>query len=177
MIEQWRPIEGYENYDVSDLGRVRRIRGVTKPRHVKDALKLSVGSCGYSQISLCRNGQKKTHLVHRLVMQAFCGEAPDGHEVAHLDGNTENNCLSNLEYVTPKVNQSHCVRHGTAMRGATHGMAKLNEMQVRIIKRLRGLSQREVGEIFGICQVNVSGILRGKIWKNLQREDFGMTDG
>lgn len=60
---------------------------------------------GYREIYL--HGQ--TWKVHRVVMIAFNGppQCAKAWQVHHVDGNRENNCLKNLEYVTPSQNIQH----------------------------------------------------------------------
>ena len=59
---------------------------------------------GYLQVCLCKDGKRKTHLIHRLVAQAFLGECPYGYHVDHLDFNKENNSVDNLRYLQASVN-------------------------------------------------------------------------
>jgi hypothetical protein len=62
MEEEWRSILGYENYEVSDLGKVRNVKSgrILKPQLVKD---------GYLRLEL-RNPVKMLN-IHRLVLQSF----------------------------------------------------------------------------------------------------------
>ena len=63
MRERWRPVLGYEGlYEVSNLGRVRRVK-IIEPTRKKH---------GYMQISLVdRNGKRKSFRLHRVVATAF----------------------------------------------------------------------------------------------------------
>lgn len=53
------------------------------------------------------------HLVHRLVLQHFkpC-ENMDKLQVNHIDGNKDNNCINNLEWVTDSENKFHAYNKG-----------------------------------------------------------------
>ncbi len=53
------------------------------------------------------SGQKKRCYAHRLVAQAYLiNDNPRKKtEINHIDGNKQNNCADNLEWVTPKENQ------------------------------------------------------------------------
>lgn len=110
--ERWKPVLGWENwYEVSDMGRVRR----TAPNHgaiLGRCKKLSPDKAGYLCVSLNRPGVQERSSVHRLVLEAFVGLAPDGHECCHYDGNAMNNWLSNLRWGTPQDNADDRVRHG-----------------------------------------------------------------
>lgn len=94
--EVWKPVKGYEGlYEVSNHGRVRRLmwRIVDGKDHK-----------GYRRVNLCKNGEQKPFLVHRLVAEAFLPN-PDGYPfVNHMDECPSNNCASNLEWCSPKHN-------------------------------------------------------------------------
>ena len=116
MNENWKAIPGYEGaYEVSDLGRVR---GLTRTdasgrRWQGRALRLLAHPGGYLQVNLCRGGVARMHRIHRLVLEAFVGPAPDGTEACHGDGNPANNTLGNLRWDTKSSNSFDRVRHGT----------------------------------------------------------------
>ena len=62
---------------------------------------------GYEYISIRRNGQRKKHLVHRLVADAFLENKKKLPQVNHIDGNKKNNNVVNLEWVNNSENQTH----------------------------------------------------------------------
>lgn len=66
---------------------------------------------GYHLVGLWDNGVQKMHLVHRLVLQHFkpC-ENIDKLQVNHIDGNKDNNCVDNLEWVTDSENKYHAYK-------------------------------------------------------------------
>ena len=98
-MEKWAIVEGYENYAVSSLGRVRNL-------NTGRLLKLQSSKRGgfYAFINLCKNGKRINRNVHVLVAQAFLGKRPTGEVVHHKDTNRMNPALSNLEYLTMKEN-------------------------------------------------------------------------
>src|SRR3972149_1183846 len=95
--EEWRPVVGWEGwYEVSNLGRVRRIKEAagTRRGHI---LRWAVGGKPpYPRVFLCREGKVLTKRVHRLVAEAFLGPCPEGQEVNHKDGDKANPRASNL---------------------------------------------------------------------------------
>src|SRR5262249_43230951 len=102
--EVWRAIPDWEGYyEASDLGRIRRSAG--SPR-CKEARILSPGiwGYGYEHVHLRKAGQKADYSVHRLVAAAFLGPIPEGMTVNHVGGNKANNCIDNLEVLTPREN-------------------------------------------------------------------------
>lgn len=134
--EEWRPIEGFEGYEVSNLGRVRSWRkssrwGVFK-RDTPFLLKAHKDGSGYYRIKIYRNKAPKSFSVHRLVAQAFCEKATSATEVNHIDCNKTNNNASNLEWLTREENIKHCIENNLmkAPRGSKSSFAKLKESDV-----------------------------------------------
>jgi hypothetical protein len=116
--EAWLPVVGWEAwYEVSDLGRVRRIDyRVNRPvndRRVVTLLSPSLNSGGYLSVILSAPGVKRrTRVVHLLVADAFLGPRAPGLEIDHVDMNRANPRLANLEAVTHREN----VRRSRAAR-------------------------------------------------------------
>lgn len=106
--EIWLPVAERDGYEVSNLGNVRSWhpwRGQPVPR----VLRTATHSRGYRTVSL---GFGRTRLVHQVVLEAFVGPCPDGHESRHLDGDRTNNTLANLSWGTPSENYADKLRHG-----------------------------------------------------------------
>lgn len=53
----------------------------------------------------------------------------------------------------------------TRMHRISMAPAKLNELQVRIIRRIKGITLREIGGIFGVVESNVQKIRKGESWR------------
>lgn len=111
--ESWRAISGWETfYEVSDRGNVISLRS-------GELLTPQTGSKGHQYVRL--STPKADKLVHRLVLEAFVGPCPNGHECCHGDGDPSNNSLSNLRWDTSSANHYDMVRHGTHYQTAkTH---------------------------------------------------------
>ena len=109
-MEEWKDIKGYEGiYQVSNEGRVKSLNyNHTGKERI---LKSTSNSCDYLNVSLWKDGQKKQHLVHRLVANAFIENPDDLPQVNHIDENKSNNCTENLEWVTCKQNINHGTRN------------------------------------------------------------------
>lgn len=168
QAEVWMPIDGYVGlYEVSNLGRVRSLQ----PPRGDGIMRGDVDRYGYRRVLLARDGGKVRFKVHRLVCQAFHGEAPDGHEVGHLDGDKSNNCAANLAWVTRSENSLHKAVHGVRYVGHSKGglpgsknpHAKLSADQVRELrsKAANGQSGRALAREYGITSGNASRIIRG----------------
>lgn len=111
--ERWLPVVGFEGwYEVSSLGRVRRIR---KPAGAPTCrlLKASPDTWGYLSVRPSAPGKpQRTLRVHLLVADAFIGPRADGFEVDHRDGVKAHCELSNLEVVTHSVNMKRAYALG-----------------------------------------------------------------
>ena len=116
---EWRDVPGYEGYyQVSNNGNVRSvdrkiINSLGHELSLKGKLLKPKKDRGYFRVELNAYGRPKLFSIHRLVLLAFVGEIPSGMQCRHLDGNAENNSLSNLAYGTVSENQLDRVRHGT----------------------------------------------------------------
>lgn len=106
-MEVWKPVHGYEGkYSVSSFGFVRNEKTgkVTRGRQAGH---------GYRKVTFYENNVPiSTAYVHRLVAEAFIGNPAGYPEVNHLDGNRENNQISNLEWVSSSGNTEHAVATG-----------------------------------------------------------------
>jgi DNA-binding XRE family transcriptional regulator len=94
-------------------------------------------------------------------------------ESRHLDGNPQNNSLSNLAWGTPVQNAEDRRRHGTLIRGSRHKLAKIKERHVTEIIRYAeaGVSQAVLAQRFGLSQSTICRIINGKRWKHVSREN------
>lgn len=127
MIEEWRNIEGFVGYQVSDLGHVRsvdRITVSTDGRKMKFAgrirrlhYKRKNGKIVRTSVTI----RGRCHLVHHLVLKAFVGRMPIGMEGCHDDGNAANNAKGNLRWDNREGNVADVYRHGVRKRDWSGG--------------------------------------------------------
>lgn len=97
VTELWRNIDGYINYQVSNIGRVRN-------SETGRILKGHYNRAGYNQLDLCKEGVRQRHAIHRLVAQEFLDNPENKPFVDHIDGNKQNNIVNNLRWVTNNEN-------------------------------------------------------------------------
>ena len=95
-MEEWKFINGSENYKIYDHGNVKNIitNKMLKPR---------INNRGYNNVDLYNIG-KRTKPIHRLVAEAFLENPDDKRCVDHIDRNKLNNHISNLRYATDSEN-------------------------------------------------------------------------
>ena len=95
--EEWKAIDGYLYYQVSNLGNVRN----TKTGRI---IKQSTNGTGYYRVGLTKNKNRTFMFVHKLVACAFIPN-PDGKPIAdHRDGNKQNNTILNLRWSSRNEN-------------------------------------------------------------------------
>lgn len=110
MIEVWKDIPGYEGlYQVSNLGNILSLN--YKKTHKPHTLKHCISRDGYHRVNLCCNGVRKW-FVHLLVAKSFIPNPLNKPQINHIDGDKDNNCVSNLEWVSGKENIQHAIRNG-----------------------------------------------------------------
>lgn len=170
LDEQWRPIAELDGmYEVSDLGRVRRIDRLDNAgRHLPGRLLAQHLAGGYLAVRVFpeRRDFMVRRLVHRLVLEAFVGPCPAGMEGCHNDGDVNNNRLSNLRWDTRGANAEDRRMHGTMLLGENHPRAKLTEDDVREIRRLvsTGWSDAGVARRFNVDKALVRRIRLRRAW-------------
>ena len=106
LIEEWRTIRHFPNYQVSNFGSIRSLTHLDSMNRIRQGKikKLKKHKNGYLVVALNHDTQL---LVHRIVAQEFIGIPHEGYEVNHKDGNKQNNVVTNLEWVTKSQNQRH----------------------------------------------------------------------
>lgn len=113
-LEKFKLIEGYDHYLVSTWGKIYRIDKAFQVendyQHMTrklSELSTEETSKGYLRVYLSKNGKRKHHKVHRLVAQAFIPNPENKPQINHIDGNKQNNSITNLEWVTDAENKEH----------------------------------------------------------------------
>ena len=96
-------IKGFENYGVSDTGKIINIK-------TNRVLKTRLDRYGYEIVNLYKDKKCVTVLVHRLVALAFIPNEFNKPQVNHKDEIKTNNNVNNLEWVTAKENTNYGTR-------------------------------------------------------------------
>lgn len=115
--EQWKTIEDYPLYSVSNKGRIKRneyerfyiLGGVNEGKGVlrhfnEKLLKRIISSNGYLKVTLYRDRKPHTKAIHRLVAKAFIENPRAFPHVHHIDEDKKNNNVENLAWMTAKEN-------------------------------------------------------------------------
>jgi len=90
MQESWAVVDDFPNYLVSNYGQVynQKREGLVKPRFSPK---------GYAKVILSNEGYRQEFYIHQLVAQAFFGYFYEGLRIAHVNGDLQDNILSNLQ--------------------------------------------------------------------------------
>ena len=177
-MEVWKDVVGYEGkYQVSNTGKVKSLRmwSSVQKRYIsrERILKQYESRCGYLQIGLKTEGNRKLGLVHRLVAEAFIPNVENKREVNHINGIKTDNRVENLEWNTSQQNTIHAYRNGLEKPRCTSVIQC--DLQGKSLKEWESI--RSASKELNIEERNISACCRGKrnkaggyIWKYKEAE-------
>ena len=178
--EIWKDIPNYENtYQVSSFGRIKRLQGFTSRLHKGKIVNqpinekiLAMRGTVYPQVSLCKNGECKTHYNHHLVAECFLEDKPKDIpvvQICHNDGNRFNPHYKNLRYDSPTGNAKDRHTHGTHAIGESNPVSKYSEELIANVKHdLLTMRQFKVAEEWDMPKSTIRSIKQGKIWSHVE---------
>lgn len=192
MTEVWKSVVGHPDYEVSDLGRVRRATdaiasmpngGTAIKAHAGQLLKIGrfqpyPGRRGitlpYPRVSLqVAKGRSRSFYVHRLVAAAFIPNPDKKPAVNHINSDISDARAANLEWCTHRENTIHSYLAGRSRppvkSGVNQRSAKLSDDAIRQVRKMsaEGASNAQVAKIFGINRSEVSRIRNRRLWKHV----------
>ena len=134
--------EPWENYQVSNLGRLMSLNYHRSGR--AELMTPGDNSDGYFQVTLSKNGEYKTCLVHRLVAQTFLPN-PEGkpcinHKIEGDEGKKINMVIFNedgsvnkekttIEWATYEENNNYATRNERIAKAMTNGKTSKKVLQ------------------------------------------------
>ncbi len=99
MTESWDTLKGFSNYEINRKGHVRnKLTG----REIG-----TTDEHGYVRVVLKQDGRFYNRGIHVLVAMQYIPNPDNKTVVNHIDENRANNCVENLEWVSPKENANH----------------------------------------------------------------------
>lgn len=169
MIEKWKTIEDFPNYEASNLGRIRRIKTqkILKPgfSKVKNPRPIVV---------LYKNKKSKTMAVSRIILTAFKGKPNfEKAECNHKDGIRLHNEITNLEWVTGCGNIQHALKTGLRKNqavGSRISKSKLKEKDIPVIRKMivEGvLKLEDIGNKFNVNKCTIFDVKHNKTWRHI----------
>lgn len=151
--EEWKTFEDYNNYLISNKGRIRNIT-------TNRLLKPSVAS-GYYKVRLSKNGKVKDFLIHKLVYCLFNNEeylVDRNYIIDHIDANKLNNNVSNLRKITNSENAIAALYEQQVNNSAKRvGQYSLDDELLNIFP-----STREAAKQLKLDSSTISKVCRGQ---------------
>jgi len=192
--EIWKTIENFPDYKISSFGRIKSFKFDKINGKILAKIK---NNRQYFCIGLYKNNKKSLKNIHVLVYETFYDDKLKSNEcVHHKDENKKNNYYKNLKkmtkpehhsfhmkgekhplfgkYHTNETKNKMCENHYN-VNGENNPSHKLEEWKVKaiyqisnspIIKQLK-ITQKEIGEVFGVNQRTISYIKIGRNWSYL----------
>lgn len=157
----WKPIPDLP-HDASSLGeiRIRKTGRILKP--------FKSGSYGYLHVNIYRDRWSRVFTVHELVARAFYGLRKRGIDVDHVDGDSQNNRASNLEYVSHLENMR---RSKNVKYGEDHHGTFITAADVREIRRMEAAGEitdlRILIKRYGLERKTLYNIRKRITWKHV----------
>lgn len=149
-MEIWKDIEGYEQlYQISNLGNVKSL-GNDRARKDK-ILKPTKNKDGYLFVGLNKQGNRKNHLIHRLVAKAFLPNPQNLPQVNHKNEIKTDNRVENLEFCDAKYN----INYGTAIE-------KRSKQVLCVETGVIYPSTMEVQRQLGFFRTNITSVCNSK---------------
>ena len=129
--------------------------------HIENNIKkLKHSNSGRGYIAYSING--KTVTAHKMVAKTFIPNKDNKKQVNHIDGNKNNNNVTNLEWVDQNENMQHAWDNGL------RGQRKLTNIQVREIRKKYDTgkyTQRQLGKEYNVTHTIIGSIVRGTGYK------------
>lgn len=149
-MELWRPVVGYERfYEVSNLGNVRsvtrKVKNVNGTRAINGRVLKKLDRKGYIAYDLSMFGKTSRKAAHRLVAKAFIENPKNLPVVNHIDEDTTNNAVDNLEWVDFKSNCNHGTRNKRIAESNGHNI-KVTRKSTGEVNYYNGMTEASLAE-------------------------------
>lgn len=140
-IEEFRPIPGFPNYQISNLGKVYMKKGDNWVEK-----KPQISKTGYHRIGLHNRGKRWKPHVHNLVAEAFINKIPEGYLIDHINCNPLDNYVTNLQIITRKENAQRAQQYSRGLKlGCKIGKGFPNLQLIGLIRD----RYRQYGKFYG----------------------------
>lgn len=176
-MEKWKKIKDYENYEISNYGKVKSIERITSDgRKIKEKfLNPYTDWNGYLKVRLYNCDGSKKFFVHRLVAMAFIPNLNNYNQINHKDENKKNNFAKNLEWCDSKYNMNY---DNTQLKKAQPLMKPVIQLTKNnvIIKEWNSIKEASLNTLINssnittCCKVNRK-TAGGFIWKYAKESD------
>ncbi|HNX82189.1 MAG TPA: NUMOD4 domain-containing protein [Candidatus Omnitrophota bacterium] len=171
-IEVWKSVNGFEGYyEISSHGRLKSYKKhsdglILKQTNVKG---------GYYSVVLSANGKTRSMRIHRIVAETFLSNAGGLPEVNHIDGNKQNNHISNLEWCSRSHNARHSIKLHPKQCNHMNDFNKYIKPKSILMYDKRGnyirwfINGADASRETGICHRNILQVCNG------EKNEYGYT--
>jgi len=171
------PIQGFPGYYINKT--TSDVLCTNEPLPViLDQTQNSLGKDNYYLVTLSDN---KSHFIHRLMAQTFLPGPVKAH-VNHIDGNKQNNKITNLEWATPQENSQHAYDTGLSTIDHTYKEVHQYTLSGKYIATFRSAVFAE--EALGIAKTNIGKCALGKrpraggyLWRPIKLDNVAPYTG
>jgi len=118
MIEEYKLIQDFENYEISNLGNVRN-------KKTGKILSKNIDNHGYYRLNLCKDNKTLAVRIHIMVAQSFLNNVENSKYVEHIDENKLNNNVDNLKF---KTKQTYEMRSNKKYNMTDEKIKKIDEL-------------------------------------------------
>lgn len=153
-MEEFRNIKDFEDYQVSNLGRIysRKRRACLKVKRLAGR--------GYYQVRLSKNGKYYYKNLHRLLAETFLPNPDNLRTVNHKNGNKLDNRLDNLEWADDLLGLKPTVNH-----------ILTDEEIIQVYEMYSsGTSVKDIAELFETRTQQISKLVKGQRHQKLYRQ-------
>lgn len=151
-MEVWKDIPGFENYQISNYGNVK------KPQLWEDRkTQVAKTNCKRKRLfasKVMKSGKPNALLVHRLVAMAFVQNLNNRKQINHKDENKFNNNADNLEWCDNQYNNTYNGKHNKIAKPVIQRSKAGNEIA-------RYESIREAERKTGIKNITITRCCKG----------------
>lgn len=160
--EVWVPI--FRKYAISNMGRMASYK---RSKHI--VMKTFKQNRGYHLVHIRINGVVIYVPIHRLVATIFLKNIDISKDTVNHEISKDDNRAIALSWMSKEDNYKHAVDNGLIHRGSVHRLSKLDETQVKTIRKcsIDGLSQKSIAKYFGVTPGCISTIISRKSWAHI----------
>lgn len=163
--EVWRDIPGYNEYQISNYGRVKSL-----VKNKPQILAKSISQGKYKVNLYYKTGRCRNELVGRIVCSVFHRMPEENEVIGYLDGNKLNDHAENVFWMTKSESVRNAKnRNRYASHGVLNGMAKLSPEKVIQIRNYKsqGKTSAWIGAQFGVSRQVIDKAIKRATWKEV----------
>ena len=166
--EEWKPIEGFPRYQVSNMGRVKSFTNPNKPKILRPHQLKS----GYLMVHLAKGdewGSNETECVriHKLVADAFIPNPLNRCHIRHINQDRTDNRVENLRWTTPEESANDPITKANRMAAVPQRIEKISKPVLVYDEDLNLLSAftstAETARKLGLQQGNIVNVCSGSL--------------